>query len=380
MRIALIAPPWVPVPPPAYGGTETVIDRLARGFARAGHEVVLFATGDSTCPVPMSWTFPEAAAADRMGSAVAEIHHVAEAYETVRSFDVIHDHTLVGPIFAAQLGDLPVITTNHGPFGPDLLALYRSISPRVPIIAISHDQAASAQDVPIAAVIHHGLDPAEFPLGRGDGGFFLCLGRMGQDKGVRTAALVARRAGVPLLIAAKNREPAEHEYFEHEVRPLLGHGVEYLGEVGGADKLELLGQARGLLNPIDWPEPFGLVMIEALACGTPVLAFPNGAAPEIVEHGVTGFLCRDESEMQAALNRVDDLDRRACRRAVERSFSTDRMVRQHLALFSRFVSGRSEGRPGAETPVRVAHESRLRDPIDLDLGVDPDAAVDALPA
>ena len=299
MRIALISPPWLPVPPPAYGGTEAILDRLARGFAAAGHEVLLFATGDSTCPVPTSWVMEEAAT-DRMGNAVAEIHHVAHAYEIARSFDIIHDHTLIGPLFAAQFDNLPVVTTNHGPFDCELLSLYRAISPRVPIIAISHDQARSAGDVPIAAVIHHGLDPEAFPVGRGDGGYFLYLGRMAEAKGAREAALVARRAGVPLMIAAKMREPAEKDYFEREVRPLLGAGVVFLGEVGGTEKLELLGGARALLNPIGWPEPFGLVMIEALACGTPVLAFPNGSAPEIVDHGRTGFLCRNASEMEAA--------------------------------------------------------------------------------
>ncbi|MGZ4681896.1 MAG: glycosyltransferase family 4 protein [Acidimicrobiales bacterium] len=357
MRIALVSPPWLPVPPPAYGGTEAVIDRLARGFAAAGHEVVLFATGDSTCPVPTRWILAEAATG-RMGNAVTEIHHVAHAYDVVRSFDIIHDHTLIGPLFAAQLGDLPVVTTNHGPFTQELQSLYRSISPRVPIIAISPDQARSAGPVPVAAVIHHGIDPAAFPVGAGDGDYFLYLGRMAATKGVRTAAAVARRAGVRLMIAAKNREPAEHEYFEREVLPLLGDGVVYLGEVGEREKLELLGRARALLNPIAWPEPFGLAMVEALACGTPVLAFANGSAPEIVQHGVTGFLCRDDAEMEAALSRVDELDRRACRQSVEQSFSAERMVREHLNLFTRLVSGRSERRPRVTNQIRSGRPDR----------------------
>lgn len=338
MKIALIAPPWLPVPPPQYGGTEAVIDSLARGFVAAGHEVVLFTTGDSTCPVPRS-SILATAATDCMGNAVTEIHHVAHSYEAAAQFDIIHDHTVIGPIFAGQFGDLPVVTTNHGPFNDELLSLYRSISPRVPIIAISHDQARTAGDLPIAAVIHHGLDVEEFPVGNGDGGYFAFLGRMDPTKGVRTAAAVARRAGVRLLIAAKNREPAEKAYFESEVRPLLGHDVEYLGEINNDEKLKLLGGARALLNPIEWHEPFGLVMIEALACGTPVLAYPNGAASEIIDHGVTGFLCADEIALEAALAHVDDIDRRACRVAVERSFSTTRMVRDHLDLFNRLLVG-----------------------------------------
>ncbi|HEY5153966.1 MAG TPA: glycosyltransferase, partial [Acidimicrobiales bacterium] len=319
----------------------------------------------STCPVSTSWALAEAAT-DRMGNAVTEIHHVAHAYEAVRSFDIIHDHTLIGPLFAAQFDDLPVVTTNHGPFDHELLSLYRAISPRVPIIAISHDQACRAGDVPIAAVIHHGLDLEVFPVGRGDGGYFMYLGRMAEAKGARRAALVARRAGVPLMIAAKMREPAERHYFEREVRPLLGAGVTYLGEVGGAEKLELLGGARALLNPIEWPEPFGLVMIEALACGTPVLAFPNGSAPEIVDHGVTGFLCRNAADMETALGRVDQLDRSACRRAVERSFSTTRMVQQHLELFTRLLAGRSgEHRPRAISIPNV-HRAHPHRSVDVD--------------
>ena len=199
MRIALVSPPWLPVPPPAYGGTEAVIDRLARGFAENGHQVVLFATGDSTCPVPTRWAFAEAMAA-RMGNAVVEIHHVANAYRELADdggFDIVHDHTLVGPLLSARYPELTVVTTNHGPFDRELSSLYRSVTPRVSVVAISDHHARSATDVPIAAVIRHGLDLGEFPVGAGDGGYFLYLGRMTPEKGARTAALVARRAESP---------------------------------------------------------------------------------------------------------------------------------------------------------------------------------------
>jgi len=321
-----------------------VIDRLARGFAENGHHVVLFATGDSTCPVQTRWAFPEAMA-ERMGNAVVEIHHVANAYREladVGGFDIVHDHTLVGPLLSARYPELTVVTTNHGPFDRELSSLYRSVTPRVSVVAISDHHARSATDVPISAVIRHGLNLAEFPVGAGDGGYFLYLGRMTPEKGARTAALVARRAGVPLVIAAKCREPAEQDYFEREVRPLLGGDVEFVGEVGGAEKIRLLGGARALLNPITWPEPFGLVMIEALACGTPVLAFPQGSAPEIVDHGVTGFLCDDATEMELAVGRVDELDRRSCRRAAEQSFSTHRMVHEHLALYDSLLARKED--------------------------------------
>lgn len=343
MRIALIAPPWLPVPPPAYGGTEAVVDRLARGFVDAGHEVCLFTTGDSTCPVPRAWSLDHSVA-ERMGDSVTELRHVVHAYEAVKGFDIVHDHTVVGPTYSLRFGDLPVVTTNHGPFNDDLKVVYRSIAGRVPIIAISHDQADTAGDIPIAAVIHHGVDPDLFPVGAGEGGYFCFLGRMAATKGVLEAVLAARDAGVPLLIAAKNREPLEKQYFEREVRPLLGRDIEYCGEIGGKEKLDLLAGARALLNPIQWHEPFGLVMIEALACGTPVLAFPNGAAPEIIDHGITGFLCHDLPDLVARIGQVDELDRRACRAAVEGHFSTDRMVAEHLELYSSILRRRQARR------------------------------------
>jgi len=339
VRIAVISPPWVPVPPPAYGGTEAVIDRLARGFLAAGHEVLLFATGDSTCAVDRRWVFDQADGL-RMGLAVPELHHLVHAYDAVRGFDVVHDHTVVGPVYAERFPDQLVVTTNHGPFVEELATIYRAVAHRVPIIAISHAQAATAGDIPIAGVILHGIDPERFPVGKGDGGYFAFLGRMAPDKGARRAAIVARDAGVRLLIAAKMQEPLEQQYFQQQVEPILGDGVEYIGEVDVEGKMRLLGGAHALLNPIRWAEPFGLVMLEALACGTPVVAFPEGAAPEIVDDGVTGFLCDDEADMVSKLPLVHDLDRAACRRVAERRFSTKRMVREHVALFEDLLSQR----------------------------------------
>jgi len=350
MRIGLLAPPWLPVPPPAYGGTEAVVDRLARGMQAAGHEVVLFTTGDATCPVDRRWVFEEAQGA-RMGEAVAELRHLVHAYEALASCDVVHDHTVVGPTYAERLPALPVVTTNHGPFDRELLDVYRAVAHRVPIIAISHAQAATARGLPLAGVIHHGIDVDRFPLGSGDGGYLLFLGRMTPDKGAEQAIDVARRAGIPLVLAAKMREPAERRYFDERVRPLLGPGVEWVGEVGGDEKTDLLAGAVALLNPIQWDEPFGLVMIESMACGTPVLATRRGAAPEIVDHGVTGVL-GDEDALVAAAGRLGDLDRTACRAAVADRFSTGRMVDEHLDLFARILAAREAGRRAAARRAR----------------------------
>lgn len=347
MRIAIVAPPWVPVPPPRYGGTEVVLDGLARGLRAAGHDVLLCTTGDSTCPVPKAVTLPRARGTVQAGSA-AEIQHVVRAYDLILDWraDVVHDHTLVGPVYAARF-DVPVVTTNHGPFESELADLYRAISDRVPVIAISHHQASTARATRVAAVIHHGIDAGALPQGAGDGGYAAFLGRMSPDKGVDAAARIARAVGMPLRIAAKLVEPAEHEYFRAKVEPLLGGGVEFVGEVGGAEKAELLGGARCLLNPVRWPEPFGMVMIEALACGTPVLATPHGSVPEIVEDGVTGFVRPTETDLADVLLHVGSIDRDQCRKAVVSRFSIERMVAEHLELYGRVLDAR---RP----PLRVA--------------------------
>ncbi len=344
MRIAIIAPPWVAVPPRAYGGTENVIDTLARGLQAAGHDVLLYATGDSTCPVPTDWVLPTAAGTDQATSAI-ELRHVVNAYEAVLDWgaDVVHDHTLVGPVYAARFG-LPVVTTNHGPFASDLGDLYRAIGRDTPVIAISHHQASTARGVQLAGVIHHGVDVSQYPLGAGDGGYALFLGRMNPDKGVHQAIRIARAARVPLKIAAKMAEPEEHRYYDEQVRPLLGGDVEYVGEVGFEEKVELLGGASCLLNPIAWPEPFGMVMIEALACGTPVLATRCGSVPEIVDDGLTGFVRDVESDLANELLRVDDLDRDACRAVVKERFSRERMVEDHVALYREVAAAHEPSR------------------------------------
>lgn len=347
MRIGIVAPPWVSVPPARYGGTESVVDRLARGFVAAGHDVLLWTTGDSTCPVPRGWVL-ERSEGDRMGMAAIELRHLIRGYEALVDWgaDVVHDHTLIGPVYAQRYPDLPVVTTNHGPFDEELTDLYRAVAADVPVIAISHDQAARADGLPVACVIHHGIDLDAFPFGDGSGDehgeYLLFLGRMAPEKGARRAALAAKQAGVRLVMAAKMREPLEREFFEQQVRPLLDDRITYVGEVGGEDKLRLLRGARALVNPIRWPEPFGLVMIEALACGTPVLAFPEGSAPELIDHGVTGYLCEDVDDLARRLGDVALLDREACRQAAVGRFSTERMVADHLALFERVIADRAE--------------------------------------
>lgn len=356
MRVAVIAPPWLPVPPVGYGGTELVLDTLCRGLTEQGHDVLLYATGDSACPVERAWTYDRHIGVATMNPP-DELRHVMDAYDAAERWgaDVVHDHTLTGPVWAQVHSRLPVITTNHGPFAEPLRSIYRRIAPTVPVIAISHHQASTAGDVPVRHVIHHGLDTAKVPVGTGGGGFALFLGRMNETKGVHRAIDVARGVGLPLKIAAKMREPGEIEYFRTRVEPLLGGDVEYLGEVGSDDKYQLLGDACCLLNPIAWAEPFGMVMIEALACGTPVVGTPCGAAPEIVADGATGFLRTDPEGLADALGRVDRIDRDACRAAVEDRFSMARMARDHAAAYAGLVD---EDRAEAAELVELLRDDR----------------------
>ena len=231
--------------------------------------------------------------------------------------------------------------------------LYRlAAAAGVGVVAVSYAQRDSALDVPVMSVIHHGVDVSRFPCGRGDGGYVLFLGRMSPEKGAHRAIEVARAARRRILLAAKMWEPAEHRYFAECVAPLLGDDAVYVGEVGGERKLRLLAGAEALVNPIRWPEPFGLVMIEAMACGTPVLAFREGAAPEIVAHGTTGFLCTDEHDMASHLDLVPTIDRRRCRDRVETQFSARRMVSDYVRLYRRAMIESADPRWGANGDTR----------------------------
>lgn len=355
LRVGLIAPPWVPVPPPVYGGTERVIDELARGLVRAGCDVVLFTTGDSTCAVPRRWLYPTALGT--VASQSAEQAHVERAYEELRGVDVIHDHTLTGPLWVDRPPGPPVITTMHGELLDELRLQYAAAAARVSIVAISHAQRRSAPELPVAAVIHHGIDLASSPIGPGDGGYVAFVGRMSPTKGAHRAILAARAAGRRILLAAKMWEPDERRYFAEVVEPLLGPDAEYVGEVGTEAKFALLRGAAALVNPIRWPEPFGLVMIEAMLCGTPVLSFLEGSAPEIVEHGRTGFLCRDEADMAEKLDLVGGLDRAACRASVEARFSTERMVADHLELYHRVLDLPTEGVAAEDSAIDLTDPS-----------------------
>jgi glycosyltransferase involved in cell wall biosynthesis len=334
MKIGVVAPPWLTVPPGRYGGTENVIDGLCRGLQAAGHQVLLVATMGSRCPVPTI-----ALRVDGDGNtATAEASYALRAYAALEDadVDVIHDHTRTGFLLQNVFArDARFFTTNHNLFDAERQLIYREAVDRgVGVVAISEHHASTARNAGIpTAVVHNGIDVNQIPIGKGDGGYAAVLSRMSPDKGVREAILIARNAGMPLRIAAKMQTSQEHQYFREWIYPLLGGDIEYVGEVGVRGKYELLGAAVALLNPIKWDEPFGLAMVEAMACGTPVLATKRGAAPEIITQGVTGKLRGQWSDLPADLERIHALDRAACRQEAEQRFGIDRMAAEYAALY-----------------------------------------------
>lgn len=318
-----------------------MVDALCVALMAQGHEVVLAAASESSCPATRLPGFPHAQR-EAMGQGATELHHLALAYQALRdlSVDVIHDHTVFGPFFSARPQGIPVVTTAHGPFSGEANTIFRSLPRDVTLVAISHHQAVTAEGVTVDRVIHHGMDWSDIAVGRGAGGFALFLGRMNPDKGVTQAIAIARLAGIPLKIAAKMQDAGEKDYFATVVQPLLGSTIEYVGEVTATQKYELLGDSVALLNPIQWDEPFGLVMIEALATGTPVVASNRASAPEIVDHGETGFLSNSGQALAHALTEAGGLDRQRCRTVAEERFSAERMAKRYASLYGELVSGR----------------------------------------
>lgn len=343
MRILQVAPPWFAVPPTGYGGIEWVVSSLADGLVEAGHDVTLLATGGSRTKANLEVVFPEPPSL-HIGDPWYEATHALAAYTRRDRFDLIHDHSgVIGPTMAASLSDGPrVVHTLHGPWTSANQHLYRAISDRVHLVAISEDQASRAPaDVTITDVVHNGVELAHHPYRSDKEDFLLYVGRATADKGPELAIEVAKRVGLPLIMAIKIAEPPEIQYHETVIAPALaGADVEIRCGVGHDEKVDLMGRARAVLVPIRWDEPFGLVMAESMACGTPVVAYRRGAAAEIVDDGVTGFLIEpgDLDGFVAATGSVDRIDPAACRKRVHEDFTADCMVTRYNRLYERLVA------------------------------------------
>jgi glycosyltransferase involved in cell wall biosynthesis len=339
VRVAQIAPLFESVPPDRYGGTERVVASLVDELTRRGHEVTLFASGDSTSDAELVSVTETSLrgdpdAKDRLAPHIGEL---GMAFKRATEFDIIHCHVDYVAFPASRLSPTPTLHTLHGRLDlPDLVSVFKELDD-LPLVSISDAQREPLRELALnwVGTVYHGLRTEDYPSSAEPGRYLAFCGRMSPEKRPDLAIEVAQRAGMPLKILAKVDE-SERDYFEREIEPMLKRpGVEFLGEVDELQRNQLLSEALALLFPIDWPEPFGLVMIEAMVTGTPVITRPRGAAPEVVAHGRTGFIAESLDDLVAAVKRADTLDRRECRRHVESRFSVRRMVDDYEAVYAR---------------------------------------------
>jgi glycosyltransferase involved in cell wall biosynthesis len=339
LRIAQVAPLSESVPPKLYGGTERVVSVLTDELVKQGHSVTLFASGDSRTSATLVAACPRAqrlmGCADPLAAHMLMIEQVMQRSD---EFDIIHFHVAPLHFPLARRMATPHITTLHGRLDlPDLGPLYEEFS-EIPLVSISDAQRAPLPRQNWVGTVHHGFHERDFRFHPKAGSYLVFLGRIAREKRVDRAIAIAKACGMPLKIAAKV-DPSDVLYYKKEIAPLMKHPlIEFIGEIPDSKKSRFLGQAQAMLFPIDWPEPFGLVMIESLACGTPVVAFRGGSVDEVVEHGVTGFVVDNLEEAIDVTKRTHTLDRRACRDAFSRRFSGSRMASAYIRLYRQLIS------------------------------------------
>lgn len=346
MRIAEIAPPWLAVPPRGYGGIEWVVSILADGLIERGHEVTLFATGDSITKANLEYIFDTAPGPKFIHDTWHDVMHTAWTMRDPSRFDVFHVHSPWSALLAPALLGLPTVHTLHGSFTDEMRRLYALLSDRVWFVAISESQRSIMPDLRYAGVVYNGIDVEAYPYRMEKDDFVLFLGRAGPDKGAHRAVRAAREAGLRIVLVMKIAHRDEEDHWNRVVVPELPEDATVLAEIGFEEKADLLSRARAVLFPIDWEEPFGLVMTEAMACGTPVIATPRGSVPELVMDGETGFIVSVEhypQEAAEALHRLGEIDPAACRDWVQKRFSGDVMVASYEAVFERVLSSAVPG-------------------------------------
>ncbi|EHK87581.1 glycosyltransferase [Saccharomonospora azurea SZMC 14600] len=329
----MIAPPWFELPPSAYGGIEAMAGDLIEQLALRGVDLTLVGVGRNGTPADFVPTY-DTPNEDRLGQVLPEVTHAAELTDIIEKIDpdVVHDHSLAGPLMARGRS-MPTVLTAHGPVNGEMGRYYRGLGDSVQLVAVSDAQRRLAPDLNWVGTVHNAVRVDRFPFREDKEDYALFLGRACVEKGIPQAIAAARRAGIHLKIAAKCREPEEKAYFEREIAPLLGPGVEWLGEADRARKAELLQSARCLVFPVSWEEPFGIVMVEAMACGTPVVGFRRGSVPEVVTHGRTGYVCDDVEGLADAIGRVGELSPHDCRREAELRFDVEMMADRYARIY-----------------------------------------------
>jgi glycosyltransferase involved in cell wall biosynthesis len=343
MRIAQIAPLFEAVPPKLYGGSERVVYSLTEALVEMGHDVTLFASGDSTTSAKLDAPWPRSLRLDPdirdwVATYALMIEYVRQRADL---FDVLHFHIDYWPNSVFTRQDVPFVTTLHGRLDlPEFAAVYRMF-PQVPLVSISNSQRKPLPDVGWAATIYHGMPEnllTPVPVAKRD--YLAFLGRISPEKGIERAIQIAGRCGMKLKVAAKV-DKADADYFKASVEPLLADAnVEFIGEINDSQKPAFLSGARALLFPIDWPEPFGLVMIEAMACGCPVIAMCRGSVPEVMDDGISGFVVDNVDEAVAAFGRLDEIDRNGVRAQFEKRFTSRRMAADYVDLYTRLIAAR----------------------------------------
>jgi len=340
VRIAQVAPPWIAVPPPAYGGIEWVVALLADGLVEAGHDVTLFATGDSRTKAKLEYVFETGPGPQLINDIYHDTLHSLYALRDVTRFDAVHLHAPFSAMPAAPYLPVPVVHTLHGQFTPLVRRLYGLVADRIWFVAISQNQRSHMEELRYAAVVYNGIDTNLYPYREEKEDYVLFVGRVTPDKGVLRAVRAAAMAEAPLVMAVKIADPEEEEYWNREVVPQIPTGTRVLGEISVQEKAELMAGARAVLFPIDWDEPFGLVMTESMACGTPVIARPRGSVPEVIVDGETGFIVDTDQEIAEAIGRAGEIDPKACRRRVEERFNKEAMVAGYAKVFDEVAGTR----------------------------------------
>ncbi len=340
MRIAQIAPIVERVPPKKYGGTERVIHALTEELVRRGHEVTLFASGDSITSATLKSVYPkslrEAKLKDIYATNTWSLLNIGTAYAMQNEFDIIHDHTGFLGIATANIANTPVVMSMHGPLQPETRQIFTAFrKPR--LVTISDSQSRPAPGLNYAGRVYNGLAMDEYPFSETHDGYLLFVGRISLEKGVHFAIEAAQELNLPLIIAAK-LEPVDKPYFQEYIEPRLSENIKWIGEVSESDRNMLMSKAICLLQPVTWREPFGLVLIEAMACGCPVVAFDKGSIPELVQNGKTGYVVEDLESMLDALKNIHTISRSYCREYALENFSAKKMADEYEAVYREILA------------------------------------------